>query len=283
VTTNTVADVVRRSVAQLPESDTATLDVQVLLASVLDVGRSFFYTWPDKLLEPSVLQQFERLLVRRISGEPIAYIVGQQEFWSLPLKVAPSTLIPRPETELLVETVLDKLALTNAKGIDLGTGTGAIALALASEQPHWKLLGVDFNHEAVALAQENQQALSIKNVEFLQSSWLANVDGNWRNQCDFIVSNPPYIDKLDIHLSQGDVRFEPSSALIAENNGLQDIIDITQQSLGYLKPNALLLLEHGYEQGIAVCDILTSFGYHNTVTLQDLAGLDRITLGYAPV
>lgn len=282
MSTNTVANVVSRSVVRLPDSDTATLDVQVLLASVLKVERSFFYTWPDKLLEDDILEQFELLLARRINGEPIAYIVGEQEFWSLPLKVAPSTLIPRPETELLVETILDRLTLTNAKGIDLGTGTGAIALALASEQPTWQLLGVDFNHDAVELATQNKHALSIGNVEFVQSSWLSNIDPKWRNRCDFIVSNPPYIDKQDPHLSQGDVRFEPSSALVADSQGLQDIIDIAKQSLEYLKPNALLLLEHGFEQGYAVRNILSSSGYQHIATLQDLAGLDRITIATSP-
>ncbi len=282
MSTNTVANVVRASVARLPQSDTATLDVQVLLATVLNVGRSFFYTWPDKLLDEDALAKFEQLLLRRINGEPIAYIVGEQEFWSLPLKVAPSTLIPRPETELLVETILDKLQLESAKGIDLGTGTGAIALALASEQPNWQILGVDFNHDAVELASKNKQSLSIDNVEFVQSSWLSNVDPKWLNQCDFIVSNPPYIDKKDPHLSQGDVRFEPSSALVADKEGLQDIIDIAQQSLNYLKPDSLLLLEHGFEQGEAVRSILTSFGYQHAATLKDLAGLDRITFASSP-
>jgi len=282
VSTNTVAQVVKRSVARLTQSDTALLDVQVLLASVLNVGRSYFYTWPDKLLDQQPLEQFERLLIRRINGEPIAYIVGEQEFWSLPLKVAPSTLIPRPETELLVETILEKILLVDAKGIDLGTGTGAIALALASEQAKWQLLGVDFNHDAVVLAQQNQGNLSINNVEFVQSSWLANVDQRWRGCCDFIVSNPPYIDPTDPHLSQGDVRFEPSSALVAENHGLQDIIDIAKQSLNFLKPNAILLLEHGFEQGNAVRDILSGHGYNDPVTIKDLAGLDRVTFAYAP-
>jgi len=278
VSTNTVALVVRRSVARLPDSDTATLDVQVLLASLLNVGRSFFYTWPDKILDDNVIEQFESLLARRISGEPVAYIVGTQEFWSLPLKVAPSTLIPRPETELLVETILDKFQVSQATGIDLGTGTGAIALALASEQPQWQLLGVDFSDHAVALAQENQQTLGIDNVEFVQSSWLTNIDKSWLASCDFIVSNPPYIDSQDPHLSQGDVRFEPSSALVSSNHGLQDIIDIAKQSLAFLKPNGLLLLEHGFEQGDSVRAILTAQGYGSAVTLKDLAGLDRITM-----
>jgi len=277
VSTNAVSDVVSRSVALLPDSDTALLDVQVLLSSVLKVGRSFFYTWPDKVLENEAIAQFEQLLQRRISGEPIAYIVGEQEFWSLPLKVAPSTLIPRPETELLVETVLSKLVLTHAKGIDLGTGTGAIALALASENPLWRLLGVDFNQQAVELAKSNQQALAIDNVDFIQSSWLENVDDSWLTQCDFVVSNPPYIDQHDAHLGEGDVRFEPSSALVAANNGLQDIIDICAQARHFIKPGGYLLIEHGFEQGSDVRQVFLDAGYCNVQTLKDLAGLDRIT------
>jgi len=277
VSTNSVSAVVSRSVALLTHSDTAQLDVQVLLASVLKVGRSFFYTWPDKVLDDAVIAQFEPLLQRRIAGEPIAYIIGEQEFWSLPLKVAPSTLIPRPETELLVETVLEKLVLTHAKGIDLGSGTGAIALALASEKPQWSLLGLDFNYDAVALAKHNKQSLALENVDFIQSSWLENVDQCWRGQCDFIVSNPPYIDQYDPHLSQGDVRFEPSSALIAATNGLQDIIDICEQASDFLKPGGYLLFEHGFEQGHDVRRVLSAAGYLNGKTLTDLAGLDRVT------
>lgn len=278
---NTVADVVNRSIQRLTASDTATLDVQVMLASVLNVQRSFFYTWPDKVLDNQVIEQFEQLLARRVKGEPIAYIVGEQEFWSLPLKVSPSTLIPRPETELLVETVLDSLALTHAKGIDLGTGTGAIALAIASERSSWQLLGVDYSDDAVALAQQNQQRLAINNVEFIQSDWLSNVDGNWQHHCDFIVSNPPYIDEHDPHLSQGDVRFEPHSALVAKEQGLQDIKVIAQQSQAFLISGGLLLIEHGFEQGAQVRDILNKQGYLNTRTIKDLAQLDRITIANA--
>lgn len=278
---NTVADVVNRSIQRLTASDTATLDVQVMLASVLNVQRSFFYTWPDKVLDNQVIEQFEQLLARRVKGEPIAYIVGEQEFWSLPLKVSPSTLIPRPETELLVETVLDSLALTHAKGIDLGTGTGAIALAIASERSSWQLLGVDYSDDAVALAQQNQQRLAINNVEFIQSDWLSNVDGTWQHHCDFIVSNPPYIDEHDPHLSQGDVRFEPHSALVAKEQGLQDIKVIAQQSQAFLISGGLLLIEHGFEQGAQVRDILNKQGYLNTRTIKDLAQLDRITIANA--
>jgi len=267
---------------QLTTSDSALLDAQVLLAHVLDVDRSYFYTWPDKELAAPLVAQFQDLLERRQLGEPVAYLVGKQEFWSLALSVSPATLIPRPETELLVELVLDNVTATKAVGIDLGTGTGAIALALASEQPKWQLLGVDFSEPAVTLAHKNQQQLAINNAQFVQSSWLSAVDSQYRHSCDFIVSNPPYIDTEDPHLQLGDVRFEPKSALVSANNGLQDIIDITEQSCDYLKPDGLLLFEHGFEQGPAVRQILLDCGFIGVVTDIDLAGLDRVTSGRRP-
>ena len=267
---------------QLTASDSPLLDVQVLLAHVLDVDRSYFYTWPEKELAAPLVAQFQVLVERRQLGEPVAYLVGKQEFWSLALSVSAATLIPRPETELLVELVLDNVTATKAVGIDLGTGTGAIALARASEQPNWQLLGVDFSEPAVMLANKNKQQLAIANAEFIQSSWLSSVGRQYRHSCDFIVSNPPYIDSNDPHLQLGDVRFEPKSALVAANNGLQDIIDITEQSCDYLKPDGLLLFEHGFEQGPAVRQILTDCGFVGVVTDRDLAGLDRVTSGRRP-
>lgn len=273
----TLANLLKSSSAKLPSSDSALLDVQILLAFVLDVNRSYFYTWPEKVITPEQHQQFEKLLLKRINGEPIAYIVGYQEFWSLNFKVSPATLIPRADTETLVEAVLENITIDDAKGIDLGTGTGAIALSLAAEMPKWSLLGIDYSDDAVSLAKENQQSLSINNARFIQSSWLTNVDDSWLGQCDFIVSNPPYIDKNDPHLSQGDVRFEPASALIADNNGLQDYIDIISSAKSFLKPNAYLLFEHGFEQTHAVSELLEGHGYFNIKTIKDLSGNDRVT------
>lgn len=204
MTALTLADVLKNSSARLSASDStnesARLDVQILLAHVLKVNRTYFYTWPDKVIDSAQLSSFESLMVRRIAGEPIAYIIGEQEFWSLPFKVSPATLIPRGDTEILVEAVLNNINEPHAKGIDLGTGTGAIALSLAHEIPQWSLLGIDYSADAVALAQENKHALAIDNTQFMQSSWLESVDSSWLGQCDFIVSNPPYIDKNDPHL-----------------------------------------------------------------------------------
>lgn len=276
-----LAQLLKSATEKLPDSDSASFDARLLLANVLNVNCSYFYTWPDKIIAPALVERFEQLIARRQQGEPVAYLIGQQEFWSLMLKVSPATLIPRPETELLVELVLEHVKASQAVGIDLGTGTGAIALALASEQPHWQLLGVDFNQQAVSLAQTNQQQLAINNVEFIQSSWLTKVALSYHHACDFIVSNPPYIDGEDPHLSAGDVRFEPKSALVAAQNGFQDIIDITKQSLNFLKPKGILLFEHGFEQGAGVRKILSNHGFNSIVTLPDLAGHDRVTLGFS--
>ncbi|MDE1326311.1 peptide chain release factor N(5)-glutamine methyltransferase [Vibrio aestuarianus] len=264
---------------QLQESgsDSPSVDAAVLMCHVLDKPRSYLLTWPEKLLTAEQQQHFEQLLSRRLAGEPIAYIVGEREFWSLPLKVAPSTLIPRPDTERLVEVALAKSNQIDGDILDLGTGTGAIALALASELPGRRVVGVDLRPEAQALATENAQRLAITNVTFLQGSWFEPIEPG--TKFALIVSNPPYIEENDPHLTQGDVRFEPLSALVAKDNGLADIKYITEYARGYLQPQAWLVFEHGYDQGQAVREILVSLGYHNVVTEKDYAGNDRVTLG----
>lgn len=275
----TIEQLLKSSSAQLVNSDSALLDVQILLAHVLNVSRSHFYTWPDKIVESPNLNQFNDLFARRINGEPIAYIIGQQEFWSLPFMVSPATLIPRADTEVLVETVLNNVVSTTAKGIDLGTGTGAIALSLAHEMPNWTMLAVDYSQEAVELARKNCANLNIDNAEIIQSDWLSNVDDSWLATCDFIVSNPPYIDEHDPHLSQGDVRFEPSSALVAANDGLQDYIDILNCVKPYLKQSGYVFFEHGFEQASALHQLFTECGFSNINTVKDYAGNDRVTFG----
>lgn len=269
----------KAATTQLQESgsDSPSVDAAVLMCHVLDKPRSYLLTWPEKLLTAEQQQHFEQLLSRRFAGEPIAYIVGEREFWSLPLKVAPSTLIPRPDTERLVEVALAKSNQIDGDILDLGTGTGAIALALASELPGRRVVGVDLRPEAQALATENAQRLAITNVTFLQGSWFEPIEPG--TKFALIVSNPPYIEENDPHLTQGDVRFEPLSALVAEDNGLADIKYITEYARGYLQPQAWLVFEHGYDQGQAVREILVSLGYHNVVTEKDYAGNDRVTLG----
>ena len=229
------------------------------------------------------------LLDRRLKGEPIAYILGEKEFWSLPLNVSEGTLIPRPDTEILVEKAL-QIALEKLEEnpphfriLDLGTGTGAIALALASElspicqKKHIQLdvIGVDLMPEVVKLAQSNAEKNQLK-VQFLQSRWFENVEG----QFDIIVSNPPYIDEADEHLFQGDVRFEPRSALVAGENGLADLRHLIEHAPGHLKDNGYLLLEHGWKQGEEVRSIFWQNHWQGVATIRDYGDNERVTLGY---
>lgn len=261
-------------------SDSAKLDSQILLAFVLDKELSYLLTWPERVLDKHDEQQYLALLQRRLIGEPIAYIVGIKEFWSLPLKVSPATLIPRPDTEILVELVLDNFdEVSTLRCLDLGTGTGAIALALACEKPNWQIDAIDFNFDAVKLAQQNAQDLALTHVNIFQSDWFSAIG---HTKFDVIVSNPPYIDSLDENLSQGDVRFEPQSALIADEQGFSDIKHIAEQALAFLNSQGTLFLEHGYEQGMAVRAILTNLGYENAQTVRDLNGHERITWATSP-
>jgi len=258
-----------------PCSDSAKLDAQILLAFVLNKELSYLLTWPERVLDKGDEEQYLTLLQRRVHGEPIAYIVGVKEFWSLPLKVSPATLIPRPDTEILVELVLEHFGeLNTLHCLDLGTGTGAIALALASEKPNWKIDAIDFSVDAVNLARQNAQDLALTQVNIFQSDWFSSVTNK---KFDLIVSNPPYIDALDENLSQGDVRFEPESALVANEQGLGDIRHIAKDALNYLSTQGAVYFEHGFEQGEAVRNILTSLGYDNAQTVKDLNGHDRIT------
>ncbi|WP_086983361.1 peptide chain release factor N(5)-glutamine methyltransferase [Vibrio aphrogenes] len=258
-------------------SESAALDASVLLCYVLDKPRSYLLTWPEKELTLEQQEQFDVILSRRLNGEPVAYIVGEREFWSLPLEVSTSTLIPRADTERLVELALDKAEQQEGDILDLGTGTGAIALALASELPTRQIIGIDLQPEAQQLATRNGQKLNLTNAQFLQGSWFEPLDPQAEFAC--IVSNPPYIDKLDPHLSQGDVRFEPLSALVAEQKGLADLAYIAQHAIHFLKKGGWLLMEHGFEQGSEVRDILTQLGYQDVTTEQDYGHNDRVTLG----
>jgi len=269
----------KQTVQQLIDagSESPQLDAAVLLCFVLDKPRSYLLTWPEKTLDSEQAAAFDAVLSRRLAGEPIAYIVGEREFWSLSLKVAPHTLIPRPDTERLVELALEKVPTEPCSVLDLGTGTGAIALAIASERPELSVTGIDLRPEAAQLALENSQNLHITNTRFLSGSWYSPLTPG--DRFAVVVSNPPYIDKTDPHLEQGDVRFEPKSALVAEENGLSDIRIISDQGRLYLQPGGWLLMEHGFEQGEAVRAILLELGYNQVSTAQDYAGLDRVTMG----
>ncbi len=259
-------------------SDSARLDVELLLARVLEKDRSYLFTWPEKTLTEEQQAEFEALFSRRLTGEPIAHILGEREFWSLPLSVDASTLIPRPDTELLVELALGLLPQGPASIVDLGTGTGAIALALASENTHWNIVALDQSSAACALAESNRSRLGFDKVQVRQSDWFSAIEQNSKF-FDLIVSNPPYIDKDDHHLSEGDVRFEPLSALVAEESGLADIKHITACAPRFLNDGGWLLFEHGYQQAESVRNILMSSGFESVRSEKDLNGNGRATLG----
>lgn len=272
----TVADCIRQAVKLQAVSDSPRLDVELLLGRATGKSRTWLYTWPEAEVDNICAAKFYALLARRKKGEPIAHILGEKEFWSLPLYVDESTLIPRPETELLVELVL-ALDVPRRRLLDLGTGTGAIALALARELPDADILAVDSSLDAVALAQKNQARLSCPNIQIKHSDWFSSIT---ENEFDIIVSNPPYIDRDDPHLQKGDVSFEPHSALVAADNGLADIHHIIREAHGFLCLAGVLLLEHGFQQGVAVRELFNRYGFLNVETRQDIDGRDRVSLGY---
>lgn len=259
-------------------SDSARLDVELILCHVLKQNRTWLFTWPERSLDNEQEARFLQLFARRTAGEPVAHITGQRDFWSLTLKVNNSTLIPRPDTETLVEWALALPLPTHANVLDLGTGTGAIALALASERPGWCITATDISADALALAQDNARTHQL-DVTFIESNWFAAIAPQ---RFDLIVSNPPYIPADDPHLQQGDVRHEPLSALVADGHGLGDIARICQRAGDYLAPGGWLGLEHGFDQATGVQEILVGTGYRKVRNLVDLAGQPRISVGQSP-
>ena len=259
-------------------SDSPKLDCELLLCHALEVDRTWLRTWPENQVSSAQQSLFISLLDQRIEGMPIAYLVGSRGFWSMDLKVSSDTLIPRPETELLIEIALNLNLPRHGCGLDLGTGTGAIALALASERQDMQWIAVDSQSGAVELAQANCDHQQLANVTIFQSSWFDALKAT-NNTFDLIVSNPPYIAADDPHLVVGDVRFEPSSALVSGADGLDDIKIIISQSPAYLNTDGWLLIEHGYNQGQAVRDLLFDAGFSKVATHKDYNHLDRVTLG----
>ena len=274
-----IAGLLRRAAQLAAVSDTPRLDVEVLLCHVLGESRTYLFTWPERELSEQQLAQFEALFIRRLRGEPVAHLTGYREFWSLSLAVSPATLIPRPDTELLVELALRLPLPEGAAVLDLGTGTGAIALALASERRHWQILAVDALPGAVELAERNRRALGLANVRVVEGNWF---DGLGGQRFDLVVSNPPYVDAEDPHLGEGDVRFEPASALVAAESGLADLKTIVATAPDSLKGGGWLLLEHGWQQAQAVRELMKGAGFREVVSEKDLAGRERATLGQWP-
>jgi release factor glutamine methyltransferase len=258
---------------QLPKSTTPRLDLELLLAAVLHQPRSFIYAYGEFELTLEQEKKFQKLYEKRLAGEPIAYILGKKEFWSLELTVSEKVLIPRPETELLVETIL-QLPLAMANIVDLGTGSGAIAIAIAKERPHWKITAIDISSDALQIAKINAAGLQIQNIEFCKSDWCETLPDK---KFDIIVSNPPYIANNDLHLQRGDIRFEPKIALEA-GDGLDAIRKIITQAKNKSKPGGLLALEHGYNQSNAVQELLQQNNYREITPIKDLANIYRIVV-----
>lgn len=256
----------------------AHLEAEILLAYVVNKNRAYLFSYPEKELTLEQKTRYQQLISQRVEGVPIAYLTQEREFWSLSLTVNEHTLIPRHETELIVELALTLLSATKPLTIlDLGTGSGAIALALAKERPLWHIAAVDKSKEALAVAQANAHQLQLKNVTFYHSHWFTSLPNK---HYDAIIANPPYIAEHDPHLKIGDVRFEPISALVSPEQGLADLRHIITHSKDYLVPKGLLLLEHGYDQKNSVEAILNKLGYCTVQSWQDITGHDRVSGGW---
>ncbi|MBK4775371.1 peptide chain release factor N(5)-glutamine methyltransferase [Candidatus Pantoea edessiphila] len=263
----------------LYNSDTPELDAQIILSFVTGKSRSWLFAFNELMITDTQLISLEKILMRRVKGEPLAYLLGECEFWSLTLKVTNDTIIPRPDTEIIVIESLNHLSNSSLKVLDLGTGTGAIALAIASELPKCKVFGVDFIDSVVKTAQYNAEKLKIINATFFLSDWFHNVPPN---KFDLIVSNPPYIEADSLYLKSGDICFEPRTALVSDENGLSNLKIIIKNSLDWLKKKCWLLVEHGWQQDKSVRYIMKKYGYLNINTIKDYGGNPRVTLGMSP-
>jgi release factor glutamine methyltransferase len=273
----TIAQALREAQSRLaPHHDSARLDAEVLLASVIGKPRSHLYAWPEQALSETQSRRYGALVERRRHGEPVAYLTGGREFWSLGISVDAHTLIPRPETETLVRQALSRIPHGAGPLVaDLGTGSGAVALAIARERPRCRILATDISHAALRVARRNAGTLGMRNIAFLQGDWCAALKGGCY---DLVVSNPPYIAEDDPHLRRGDVRFEPRSALAAGPLGLDDLSAIALAAPGCLRPGGWLLMEHGSGQGPAVTALLRRLGYGEVADHRDPAGHARVAV-----
>ena len=276
---------------QLAGSPSPRVDAEVLMEFATGRSRTWLYTWGDSECPTWEHARFDALIAARAQGQPVAYLTGEREFWGLPLATSSTTLIPRPDTETLVEAALARAGTPTGRLLDLGTGTGAIALAFASEKPDWQVVGVDVRPEAVALAADNARTLNITNATFLVSDWFSALRSSSPSESspgspspgstfEIIVSNPPYIAADDPHLGQGDVRFEPRSALVAEADGMADLLHLITTAQAFLSPGGWLVLEHGYQQAPSVRQALKLAGYQSVESVQDMGGHERVTLGH---
>lgn len=273
----TIDECLKNSIKKLLTSKTPKCDVETLLCFVIKKPKSFLICYNDQHLSIEEEKIFNNLLDRRIKGEPIAYLIGKKEFWSLPLLVNRYVLIPRQDSEILVEEVLSKKSnKCDLKVLDLGTGNGALALALASSRPNWKILGVDISKEAINIAQYNSKKLRLTNVTFIQSDWFSSVSNF---DFDFVISNPPYLSSKEIKLFSEDIKFEPLNSILSGKSGLENIQHIVFNSRNFLKRNGLLLIEHGWKQKRLVKQIFKENCFSNVYSIKDYGQNDRVVIG----
>lgn len=275
-----IRDLISHATQHLAQIDSAQLDAEVLLAHCLNKDRSYLYAWPEKDIETSIQERFLNFIEKRKSHYPIAYLIGEKEFWSFTLNVTEDTLIPRPETELLVETCLAKIKENNTKNIlELATGTGAISLALASEDSTLEITATDFSSKALDVAKQNAEQYKLENIQFVLSNWFEFIDKKY----DLIIANPPYVAERDQHLQEGDAQYEPISALASGKQGLDDIEIIISQAKNYLNQDGYLILEHGYDQADSIKVLFEQAKVTDIQCIKDYAGLDRVSLARWPL